>query len=229
LDQLLIVEMGGHVRTDKEIKQDVERELEWEPRVGERRVGVAVVDGIVTLTGEVRSLSEQWEAQRTAERVSGVRGVANDTSVRAVTEQTDTDLARAAANAITWNSALPQDRLKVEVNDAWLTLKGEVERDYQRRSAETSVRQLRGIRGITNDITITVQLEPDDLKQRIENALRRQAQLDANRISIQASGGEVTLRGNVGSMIERRVAENATWNAPGVHAVHDYIAVDAAP
>ena len=228
-DQLLIDEMGGQMGSDKEIREAVERELEWDPRVGERRIGVAVVDGIVTLTGEVRSLSEKGEAQRSAERVGGVRGVANETVVLSMSEQTDTDMARAAANAIKWNSAIPQGRLKVEVNDAWLTLKGEVDRDYQRRSAESSVRQLRGIRGITNDITVMVELEPHDLKKRIEEALSRQAELDANRISVQTSGGEVTLRGNVGSMIERRVAENATWNAPGVHAVHDYITVDPPP
>lgn len=214
------------MRTDDEIKQDVERELEWDAGVDERRIGVSVVDGIVALTGEVGSFIEKWTAERAAERVGGVRGVANDTEVHLSSERTDSDVAEAAANALEWNASIPVGKVKVRVQNGWLTLEGEVDWDYQRRAADRSVRHLRGVKAVTNLITVKPRVEPQDVRKRVEGSFARQAQIDADHVTVQASGGEVTLRGSVRSWAERRAAQNAAWAAPGVHAVHNNITVD---
>jgi osmotically-inducible protein OsmY len=214
------------MKTDSELRRDVEKELEWEPSIDERRIGVAVVDGIVTLTGEVSSYSEKWKAERTVERVAGVRGIANDIEVKTATERTDTDIAKAGVDALRWNVMVPNDKIKVKVDNGWITLTGEVTWDYQRRAAERAVRDLPGVKGISNLITVKPRVEPRDLKQRIEETFKREAVLDANRITVEVNGGEVTLRGTVRSWAERHEAEKAAWAAPGVYAVHNYITVE---
>src|SRR6266567_95197 len=151
---------GGSMKTDNELREEVEEELEWEPSVDERRIGVAVSDGIVTLTGEVRSYAEKWNAERAVERVEGVRGVANDIQVRVVGQRSDTDIAKAAADALAWNSLVPADRVTVRVENGWRTLRGEVDYDYGRRAAERAVRYLDGVRGVSNLISVTPQVEP---------------------------------------------------------------------
>lgn len=216
------------MKTDKELRQDVERELEWEPSVDERRIGVSVVDGIVTLTGEVSFYAEKWKAERAVERVAGVRGIANEIEVRSPSDRTDTEIAQSAVKALKWNVMVPSDRITVKVADGWLTLTGEVSWDYQRRAAEQAVRNLPGVKGISNLITIRPRIEPKDVKQRIEETFKRAATYDANRVTVQVSGGEVTLRGSVRSWTERHEAEKAAWAAPGVTAVHNYITVDPA-
>jgi osmotically-inducible protein OsmY len=214
------------MKADDELRRDVEKELEWEPSVDERRIGVSVIEGIVTLTGEVGSYVEKWNAERTAERVEGVRGLANDVVVRTASERSDTDIAKAAADSLKWNVVVPDDRVKVRVEKGWVTLSGEVTWDFQRREAERAVRSLQGVRGITDVIAVTPRAEPEKVKQRIEQTLKREAALDANRITVQAFGGEVTLRGSVRSSIERHEAEKAAWAAPGVRTVHNYITVE---
>jgi osmotically-inducible protein OsmY len=214
------------MKADDELRRDVEQELEWEPSVDERRIGVSVVEGIVTLGGEVGSYEEKWKAERTAERVEGVRGIANDLVVRSVAERSDTDIAKAAADALQWNVVVPDDRVKVTVDKGWVTLTGELPWDYQRRAAERAVRSLRGVRGVVDLIVVTPRAEPEQVKERIEQTFKREAALDANRITVQASGGEVTLRGSVRSWVERHEAEKAAWAAPGVRAVHNYITVE---
>jgi osmotically-inducible protein OsmY len=214
------------MKADDELRRDVEQELEWEPSVDERRIGVSVIEGIVTLTGEVGSYVEKWKAERTAERVAGVRGIANDLVVRSAAERSDTDIAKAAADALKWNVVVPDDRVKVTVEKGWVTLTGELSWDYQRRAAERAVRSLRGVRGITDLVVVTPRAEPEAVKERIEQTFKREAALDANRIAVQASGGEVTLRGSVRSWVERHEAEKAAWAAPGVRAVHNYITVE---
>jgi osmotically-inducible protein OsmY len=214
------------MKDDSELRRDVEQELEWEPSVDERRIGVSVIDGIVTLTGDVGSYAERWNAERAVERVKGVRGIADDLVVKSETERSDTDIAKAAADALSWNVLVPADHVTVRVQKGWLTLSGQVELEYQRRAAEQTVRHLRGVRGITNVITVSPRVEPSQVKRRIEETFKREASLDASRITVQASGGEITLLGSVRSWVERHEAEKSAWAAPGVRAVHNHITVE---
>ena len=217
------------MKSDSELRSDVEKELEWEPRIDERRLGVSVLDGIVTLTGDGASYSENWHVERTVERVAGVLGVANELTVRVESERSDTDIAQAATEALRWNVAVPSDHIKVEVAKGWLSLHGEVDRDYQRRAAEASVRHLRGLTGLSNMITIKPQVDAADLQNKIEDAFQRGALVDAKRITIQAANGVVTMQGTVRSIRERRDAEKAAWAAPGVHKVHNHLKVVTDP
>jgi osmotically-inducible protein OsmY len=216
------------MKDDNELRRDVEQELEWEPSVDERRIGVAVLDGIVTLTGEVSSYAERWNAERAVERVAGVRGIANEIEVKTTTERSDTDIAKAAADALKWNVMVPADKVTVKVRDGWITLTGEVNWDFQRRAAERAMRNLPGVRGISNLIGVKPRVEPSEIKRKLEETFKREAALDANRISVQVSSGEVTLRGSVRTWVERREAEKAAWAAPGVTAVRNLITVDPA-
>lgn len=216
------------MKDDNELREDVEAELEWEPSIDERRIGVAVVDGVVTLTGEVSSLTERWNAERAVERVAGVRGIANELEVKSTVGRSDTDIAEDAADALASNVVVPADRVKVKVRDAWVTLTGEVDWEYERRAAERVVRNIPGVRGISNLITIKPRVQPTDIKRRLEDTFKRQAAIDASRIRVVASDGEVTLRGSVPTWVERREAEKAAWAAPGVREVHNEITVDPA-
>jgi osmotically-inducible protein OsmY len=214
------------MKSDSELRRDVERELEWEPGVDERRIGVSVIDGVVTLTGQVSSYAERWKAERTVERVTGVPGIANDLEVIPTGEHSDTDVARAAVDALKWDITVPSDRIKVKVDKGWVTLTGEATWDFQRRAAEPAVRNLTGVRGLTNLITVKPGVKPQNVKQMIEETFKREAVLDANNIQVEVNGSEVALRGTVRSWIERHEAEKAAWAAPGVTAVHNFITVE---
>jgi osmotically-inducible protein OsmY len=216
------------MKIDSDLRRDVEAELEWEPSVDERQIGVAVKDGIVTLTGSVRSFAEKWNAERAVERVAGVLGVVNDIEVKAPGTQSDADIGEAVANALKWNSMVPHDKIQFRVDHGWVTLKGSVNFEYERRAAERAVRYLPGVRGVSNLIEITPAVRPHDIKAQIEETFRRQATVDANNITVETSpDGEVTLRGTVRSWIERHEAEKAAWAAPGVRSVKNYITVQA--
>jgi osmotically-inducible protein OsmY len=216
------------MKTDMELRRDVEAELAWEPSVDAAKIGVAVTDGVVTLTGEVKSYAEKYKAERAVERVDGVRGIVNEIKVDLPHERTDTEIATEAAEALRRNSFVPADQVKVIVVNGWITLKGEVAHEYQRRAAEQAVRFLPGVRGVSNLIAVEPKVEPKNLKQEIEKTFQRQAMLDAHNISVEVSGDEVILRGTVHSWIERREAEKVAWAAPGVRSVKNYITVSAA-
>ena len=216
------------MKTDMELRRDVEAELAWEPSIDAAKIGVAVTKGVVTLTGEVDSYAEKYKAERAVERVVGVSGIVNEIKVDLRHERTDTDIATDAAEALRNNTFVPADQVRVIVVNGWITLKGEVAYEFQRRAAEQAVRLLRGVRGVSNLISVEPTVEPKNVKQEIEKTFQRQAMLDARNISVEVSGKEVTLRGTVHSWLERREAEKAAWAAPGVRSVKNYITVSVA-
>jgi len=215
------------MRSDEEIKRDVEEELRWDPDIDATDIAVAVKNGVVTLTGFVRSYDDKWEAERAVKRVAGVLGVANDLEVRlpAIDERPDPEIARDAVTAIKNQLPFSYDRIKVIVKNGWVTLEGEAEWNYQRQAAEGAVRRVRGIKGITNKIELKPRVEPQEIRKKIEEAFRRSAEIDASRITVETRGGEVILRGTVRTWAERQEAERAAWAAPGVSKVKDLITI----
>lgn len=217
------------MRSDSDIKRDVEEELRWEPNLDPTDIAVAVKNGVVTLTGFVRSYAHKFTAERAAKRVAGVVGLANDLEVRlpGEAERPDPDIARdVVANLKIW---LPNswEHIKAVVKNGWVTLEGEVEWNYQREYAERAVRWVKGVKGVSNLIRLKPRVAPapEEIKQKIEEAFRRSALLDANRITVETHGSEVVLRGTVRSWAEREEAERAAWLAPGVTRVNNRIAV----
>jgi len=215
------------MKTDSDVRSDVEQELDWDPRFDARDIGVAVKQGIVTLSGHVRSYAERWAAQNAAQTVVGVKAVANEIHVKlpADSQRSDTEVAEAALAALRLNMSVPVADIKLVVHDGWVTLSGQVSFWYQKQAADTTIRHLLGVRGIANDITVKAPVATADVKSRIENAFRRHAQIDADKIKIEVIGGEVTLKGEVQSWLERDEAESAVWAAPGVTSVHDNLVV----
>ena len=215
------------MRSDSDIKRDVELELRWDPDITSDDIGVAVKDGVVTLTGFVRSYSEKYEAERDAKRVSGVVALANDLEVRLPSsdERPDPEIAREAVTALKAQLPVTYEHITPVVKDGWITLEGEVEWNYQRDLAERAVRRLKGVKGVTNLINLKPRVAPSEVKRKIEEALKRQAELEADEITVEANGGEVILRGKVRSWAERREAERAAWQAPGVTRVDNRITV----
>ena len=214
-------------RTDEEIQRAVLAELKWDARVQPNEIGVAVKNGIVTLTGWVDSYIKKWAAEEAAHRVRGVKAVVNEIEVRlpSAAERTDVDIAAAAVRALEWDAGIPIDKLDVTVSKGWVTLRGEVEWQYQKEDAERVVRRLTGVKGVTNLIIVKPRVTPSELKEKIEQALIRNAMTDAQRITVEVQGSKVILKGTVRSWAEKDEAERVAWLAPGVAAVENRITV----
>jgi len=215
--------------TDLELKRSVESELRWEPSLkAPEAIGVGVKDGVVTLSGYVESYPEKLAAERAAARVSGVKAIVNKLEVRLPfsSERTDEDIARAAVNALEWTSSIPKEKIKITVDKGWITLKGAVDWLYQRTAVEDAVKSLTGVKGVLNLIEVRPAVRRDVVKNAIEDALKRLAELDAQRIQVDTVGSKVILRGTVRSWLERKEAERVAWQAPGVTEVDNQIEVD---
>lgn len=217
------------MKTDSEIKNDVLSELLWDPLVSETKVGVTVNEGVVTLTGHLDTYAEKVAAKRSAERVSGVKAIAVEIDVipAGIHQRSDTEIALAVEHALSWNTSVPQDRVKVTVEKGWVTLTGDLDWNFQRRAVERMVRPLKGVVGITDNIQLKTLPIPLKLQERIQEALTRQAMREARRIEVSVEGSEVTLRGHVHSWAEKNAAEGATWSAPGVVRVNNQLTVEA--
>ena len=219
------------MKTNEQLQRDVIEALKWEPVLGmslsATDIGVAVRDGVVTLTGSVNSYPKKLAAERAAKKVAGVKGVAEEieVSLDGINKRNDTEIAQAAVNALRWCSTVPDDKIKVSVENGWLKLEGEVEWDYQKTEARREGEDLTGVKGVTNLISLKPQAKPAEIKDKIRRAFERSATVDSGNIAIDVNGSIVTLRGPVRSWAEREDAETAAWAAPGVSQVRDELRV----
>jgi osmotically-inducible protein OsmY len=214
--------------TDQNLKQSILDELNWEPSVKAAHIGVSARNGVVTLTGHVDSYPEKWAAERCAQRVSGVKAVAEELEVRYAFSagHADDEIAKRALQVLSWDILVPKDTVKIKVEKGWVTLTGDVNWFYQKLNAEADVHKLHGVVGVSNDIMIKPSVQPADVRGKIETAFGRNAQIEAKGIAVTAEGGKVTLRGNVESFAERNIAANTAWSAPGVTTVENLVTVD---
>jgi len=214
-------------RSDNSLRDDVLLELKWDPKISSASdVGVAVKDGVVTLTGFVPSFWEKDAAEKAVKRVYGVKGVANDIEVKLFWQRTDPEIARAAVRELESHVSISADRIKVTVKDGWVTLEGTVDWEYQKSLAQSAMKKLKGVSGVTNKIQVTPKASAAEVKSKIEEALRRSAELDARRITVEIEGSTVKLYGSVSSWAERDEAERAAWSAPGTTMVENHILVN---
>ena len=211
--------------SDRDLRDAVLRQLEWDPQVTSHDITVTAADNVVTLTGFVHNYAEKYAAEKAAQAVYGVRGVANDIEVKPSTARTDPEIARDIVHAMKINVSVPDEGIKTIVNQGSVTLEGTVEWDFQRRAAESCARTIEGVRGVVNHIKVKPTVSAAQVSTKIEEALRRNAELDARRITVWAADGKVHLYGSVRSWFERDEAERAAWAAPGVCEVADHISI----
>ncbi|MCH4559148.1 BON domain-containing protein [Mesorhizobium jarvisii] len=213
--------------TDIALRQNILDELEFEPSIDAAHIGVAVEDGIVTLTGHVSSYWEKITAENVVKRIKGVKAIAEEIEVRLIGQKgtADDEIAKHAVDAVTWNVAVPRDKVQVKVQDGWITLTGKLEWQYQKNAAAEAVRGLAGVVGVANQIEIVPRASVSDIKKRIEDALKRNAATEAQAIRVNVLNGKVTLEGKVRAWSERQAAERAAWSSPGVRTVEDRISI----
>ncbi len=211
--------------SDKTLKHAVEEELDWEPSIDSEHIGVTAEDGVVTLSGHVGTYAEKFTAEKAAKRVKGVRAIAQEIEIRFPNDKktSDDQIAKRALDIIAWDSTIPKDKVLVKVQNGFVTLSGEVDWFYQRDDAEHAVRKLAGIKGLSNEIRIKPKAYAYDIKERIETALKRNAEFEADSIKVSVLDGRVTLDGKVKAWYERDLAERTAWSAPGVVSVVDHI------
>jgi osmotically-inducible protein OsmY len=216
------------MKTSAQLQSDVRSELAWDPRVDDKNINVVVTGGVATLSGTVPTFADRFAAERAAERVFGIRSVANELAVAVPVhyERSDTDIAHAVVNALSWDVEVPDTRIKSSVSNGVVRLDGDVDFRYQREAAAKAVRNLAGVKEVINAITVSPKsVSAADVSQSIKQALERRADRTADRINVQTVGGVVTLSGSVGSIGDRRAAEGAAWSAPGVTDVRDDLAI----
>lgn len=212
---------------DAQLQQDVQNELNWDPSIHAEQIGVAVHNGVVTLSGLVSSYAEKLATERAAKRVLGVRGVAEDIEVRVTPsmKRNDTEIARAAVDALTWDVEVPHEQLTLKVENGWITLEGTVDWAYQRTAAARAIGHLIGVRGVTNLVSLERKLETKEIQRRIAEAFQRNAELEAQNIRVETSDGKVSLYGQVHSWQQHDEATQVVWSAPGVMDVEDHLTV----
>jgi len=215
------------MKTDKQLKDDILAELRWEPSVSAEQIGVEVKDGVVTLAGHVNSFVEKWAAEEAVKKVAGVRALAVEMDVNLLgqSQRNDADIARSAENALEWTTNLPNDAIKIQVEGGWVTLTGDVEWAFQRDEAVGAVRNLRDVKGISNNILIRSKVSANGVKADITDALKRRAITDSQKIKVNVNGADVTLSGTVDNWAERELAMHSAWSTAGVRNVQNDIIV----
>jgi len=216
------------MKTDSQIQQDVMDQLKWEPYLNAAQIGVAVKNGIVTLSGQVDTYSKKLIAENAAKKISGVKAIAEDIQigVSPAYNKTDAEIAEAVLNALKWHTAVQEEKIKVKVEDGYVRLEGEVEWNFQRKNAASAIETLAGVRSVINLITVKPKISSSDIEEKINEAFKRSATIDAGKITAEVIGSKAILRGKVRSFAEKEDAENAAWFAPGITAVDSKIEIE---